>query len=102
MPVYEKMRHYLDEQPAIQSKLVLYSQAKGAREGLEKIQVLGMSIDEVLEQVRIDEARYFDELNAMEVTYASEINFQPIGLDEHDSNLTIFSPQDIEDFSHSD
>ncbi|KAF8116002.1 hypothetical protein N665_0024s0027 [Sinapis alba] len=29
MSVYEKMRQYLDEQPAIQSKLVLYSQAKG-------------------------------------------------------------------------
>ncbi|KAF8116432.1 hypothetical protein N665_0018s0042 [Sinapis alba] len=41
--------HELDEQPAIQSKLFLYSQANGAIEGLEKIQALGMSIDEVLE-----------------------------------------------------
>ncbi|KAF8095406.1 hypothetical protein N665_0334s0026 [Sinapis alba] len=49
MSVYKKMHQYLDEQSPIQSKLVLYSQAKGAREGLEKIQALGMSIDEVLE-----------------------------------------------------
>ncbi|KAF8100830.1 hypothetical protein N665_0215s0007 [Sinapis alba] len=49
MPVYEKMHQYLDEQPAIQSKLVLYSQANGAIEGLDKSQALGMSIDEVLE-----------------------------------------------------
>ncbi|KAF8108359.1 hypothetical protein N665_0110s0001 [Sinapis alba] len=81
MLIYEKMRQYLDEQPAIQSKLILYSPAKGAKEGLEKIQAFGMSIDEVLEQ-----------LNAMEVTNSSEINLQPLGLDEHGSNLQTFSP----------
>ncbi|KAF8108589.1 hypothetical protein N665_0107s0011 [Sinapis alba] len=87
MHVYEKMRQYLDEQPAIQIKLILYSQVKGDREGLEKIQALGMSIDE---------------LNAMEVIDSSEINLQPLGLDEHGFNLTIFLPQDIEDLRHSD
>ncbi|KAF8102764.1 hypothetical protein N665_0195s0001 [Sinapis alba] len=80
----------------VYEKLVLCSQAKGAREGLEKIQALGMSIDEVLEQLRADENRYSDELNEMEVIEASEINLQPIGLDEHGSNLSVFSPQEIE------
>ncbi|KAF8115510.1 hypothetical protein N665_0026s0053 [Sinapis alba] len=104
MPVYGKMRQYLDEQPAIQGKLVLCSQAKGGREGLQKIQDLGMSINEVLEQVRIDEARYSDELNAMEITDSCEINLDPpgLGLDEHGFNLPIFSPQDVKDLRHSD
>ncbi|KAF8105758.1 hypothetical protein N665_0156s0012 [Sinapis alba] len=75
---------------------------RGGREGLEKIQALGMSMDEVLEQVRDDENRYSDELNEMEVIEASEINLQPISLDEHGSNLTVFSLQDIEDLRHFD
>ncbi|KAF8107199.1 hypothetical protein N665_0125s0027 [Sinapis alba] len=65
---------------------------KGAREGLEKIQAMGMSMDKVLEQVSADENRYSDELNEMEVIEASEITLQPIGLDEHGSNLAVFSP----------
>ncbi|KAF8104090.1 hypothetical protein N665_0180s0009 [Sinapis alba] len=102
MHVYEQMLQFLEEQPVIQHNLVLFSQAKGAREGLEKIQALGMSMDEVLEQVRADETRYSDELKEMEIIEASEINLQPIGLDEQGSNLTVFSPQDIEDLHHSD
>ncbi|KAF8046959.1 hypothetical protein N665_3295s0001 [Sinapis alba] len=38
IPTYEKMGQFLGEQPEIQSRLALYSQAKGTREGLEKIQ----------------------------------------------------------------
>ncbi|KAF8088549.1 hypothetical protein N665_0537s0004 [Sinapis alba] len=38
MPTYERMGQFLGEQTEIQSKLALYSQAKGTREGLEKIQ----------------------------------------------------------------
>ncbi|KAF8107461.1 hypothetical protein N665_0121s0014 [Sinapis alba] len=102
MPVYEKMRQYLEEQSVIRSKWVLYSQAKGARESLEKIQTLGMSMYEVLEQVGAGETRYSYKLSEMETIEASEINLQPIGLDEHVSNLKIFSPQDIEDLRHSD
>ncbi|KAF8105847.1 hypothetical protein N665_0153s0008 [Sinapis alba] len=48
MPTYEKMGQFLGEQPEIQSRLALYSQAKGTREGLEKIQSQGLSMDEVL------------------------------------------------------
>ncbi|KAF8109303.1 hypothetical protein N665_0098s0031 [Sinapis alba] len=81
MPVYKKM-------------------PKGTRECLEKIQALGMSMDKVLEKVRADETRYSDELKEMEVVEASEINLQPFGLDEHGSNLTIFSPRDFEDLRH--
>ncbi|KAF8084979.1 hypothetical protein N665_0690s0001 [Sinapis alba] len=36
-PTYEKMRQFIEEQPSIQSKLALFSQAKGIRESLEKI-----------------------------------------------------------------
>ncbi|KAF8112801.1 hypothetical protein N665_0061s0010 [Sinapis alba] len=96
-PVYEKVRQFIDEQPLIQFKLALYSQAKGTREGLEKIQTQGLSIDKVLQQARADEAKYQEELQGMEVVEASEIDLVPIGLDEHRSNMTAFSPQDIED-----
>ncbi|KAF8075367.1 hypothetical protein N665_1100s0006 [Sinapis alba] len=36
-PVYDKVRQFIEEQPLIQSKLAMYSQAKGIRESLEKI-----------------------------------------------------------------
>ncbi|KAF8088937.1 hypothetical protein N665_0526s0010 [Sinapis alba] len=79
MSVYEKMRQYLDEQPVIQSKLVLYSQAKG--------------LEKVSRRPKLWNVHRRD---------FSKINLQPIGLDEHGSNLTIFSPQDIEDLFHLD
>ncbi|KAF8095622.1 hypothetical protein N665_0328s0002 [Sinapis alba] len=41
MPTYEKVGQFLGEQNEIQPKLALYSQAKGTREGLEKIQSQG-------------------------------------------------------------
>ncbi|KAF8104276.1 hypothetical protein N665_0175s0005 [Sinapis alba] len=96
-PVYEKVHQFLEEQPTIQFKLALYSQAKGTREGLEKIQTQGLSMEEVLQQARADEAKYQEKLQGMEVVEASEIVLVPIGLDEHGSNMTAFSPQDTED-----
>ncbi|KAF8114133.1 hypothetical protein N665_0041s0022 [Sinapis alba] len=96
-PVYEKMCQFIEEQASIQSKLALYSEAKGTREGLEKIQTQGQSMGEVLQQARADEVQLLGELQRMEVVDASEINRVPIGLDEHGSNMTAFSPQDIED-----
>ncbi|KAF8088657.1 hypothetical protein N665_0532s0020 [Sinapis alba] len=95
VPVYEKARQFIEEQPSIQFKLDLYSQAKGTREGLEKIQIQGLSMDEVLQEARADEVKYQEEMQGMEVIVASEINLVPIGLDEHGSNMTAFSPQDI-------
>ncbi|KAF8088642.1 hypothetical protein N665_0532s0006 [Sinapis alba] len=97
MPIYEKMGQFIREQTEIQSKLALYSQAKGTREGLEKIQSQGLSMDEVLQKAKIDEAHFLEKLQKMEIVDASEINLLPIGLDEHGSNMTTFSPQDIED-----
>ncbi|KAF8095410.1 hypothetical protein N665_0333s0003 [Sinapis alba] len=70
---------------------------EGTRKGLEKIQTQGLSMYEVLQQARADKAKYQEELQGMEVVEASEIVLVPIGLDEHDSNMTAFSPQDIED-----
>ncbi|KAF8116597.1 hypothetical protein N665_0016s0027 [Sinapis alba] len=96
-PVYEKVRQFVAEQTSIQSKLSLYSQAKGTRKGLEKIKTQGLPMDEVLQQARTDEAQLLEELQQMEVVDDSEINFVLIGLDEHGSNLTAFSPQVIED-----
>ncbi|KAF8096825.1 hypothetical protein N665_0300s0002 [Sinapis alba] len=96
-PVYEKVRQFVAEQTSIQSKLALYSQAKGTWEGLEKIKTQGLSMDEVLQQARADEVQLLEELQRMEEVDNSEINLVPIGLDEHGSNLTAFSPQDIED-----
>ncbi|KAF8100710.1 hypothetical protein N665_0218s0048 [Sinapis alba] len=96
-PVYEKVCQFIEEQPSIQFKLDLYSQAKRTREGLEKIQTQGLSMDEVLQQARDDEVKYQEELQGMEVVGASEIDLVPIGLDKHDSNMMAFSPQDIED-----
>ncbi|KAF8093396.1 hypothetical protein N665_0383s0028 [Sinapis alba] len=62
MPTYEKMGQFLGEQPVIQSRLALYSQAKGTREGLEKIQLQGLTMDEVLQKAKIDEAYFLEEL----------------------------------------
>ncbi|KAF8111869.1 hypothetical protein N665_0071s0009 [Sinapis alba] len=96
-PTYEKMRQFVEEQPSIQSKLALYSQAKGIRESLEKIHSQGLSMEEILQQARADEAKYHGELQGMEVIEVSEIDLTPIGIDEHGSNMAVFSPQDIED-----
>ncbi|KAF8118647.1 hypothetical protein N665_0003s0022 [Sinapis alba] len=96
-PVYDKMRQFVEEQPLIQSKLALYSQAKGIRESLEKIDSQGLSMEEILQQARADEAKYQGELQGMEVVEASEINLTLTRIDEHGSNMAVFSPQDIED-----
>ncbi|KAF8080498.1 hypothetical protein N665_0939s0010 [Sinapis alba] len=77
VPVYEKMHQFLEEQPLIQSKLALYSQAKGTREGLEKIQTQGLSMDEVLQKARVDVIQLLGELQMMEVIDAFEINLLP-------------------------
>ncbi|KAF8044815.1 hypothetical protein N665_6570s0001, partial [Sinapis alba] len=73
-PVYEKVRQFVEEQPLIQSKLALYSQAKGIRESLEKIGSQGLSMEEILQQARADEEKYQGELQGMEVVEASEID----------------------------
>ncbi|KAF8052924.1 hypothetical protein N665_1490s0003 [Sinapis alba] len=39
MPVYEKMRKYLEEQPVIQNKLFLYSQDKGSEKVIEASEI---------------------------------------------------------------
>ena len=91
------MGQFIGEQSEIQSKFALYSQEKGTREGLEKIQSQGLSMDEVLQKAKIDEAYFLEELQKMEVVDASDIDLHPISLDEHGSNMTAFSPQDIED-----
>ncbi|KAF8090994.1 hypothetical protein N665_0459s0002 [Sinapis alba] len=96
-PAYDKMCQFVEEQPLIQSKLALYSQAKGIRESLEKIHSQGLSMEEILQQARADEAKYQGELQGMEVVEASEIDLTLIGVDEHGSNMAVFSPQDIED-----
>ncbi|KAF8053674.1 hypothetical protein N665_1385s0002 [Sinapis alba] len=96
-PAYEKMCQFVEEQPSIQSKLALYSQAKGIRESLEKIHSQGLSMEEILQQARADEVKYQGELQGMEVVEASEIDLTPIVVDEHGSNMAVFSPQDIED-----
>ncbi|KAF8106159.1 hypothetical protein N665_0146s0005 [Sinapis alba] len=57
VPAYDKMRQFVEEQPSIQSKLALYSQAKGIRESLEKIHSQGLSMEEILQQARADEAK---------------------------------------------
>ncbi|KAF8115375.1 hypothetical protein N665_0028s0037 [Sinapis alba] len=57
-PAYDKMHQFVEEQPSIQSKLALYSQAKGIRESLEKIHSQGLSMEEILQQARPDEAKY--------------------------------------------
>ncbi|KAF8044569.1 hypothetical protein N665_7827s0001 [Sinapis alba] len=97
-PTYEKMRQFIEEQPSIQSKLALFSQAKGIRESLEKIHSQGLSMEEILQQARDDEMRYHGEIQEMEVVEASEIDLSLIGIDEHGSNMGILSPQDVEDF----
>ncbi|KAF8108590.1 hypothetical protein N665_0107s0012 [Sinapis alba] len=97
IPTYEKMGQFLGEQPEIQSRLALYSQAKGTREGLEKIQSQGLAMDEVLQKAKIDEAHFLEELQKMEVVDADEIDLHPISLDEHGSNMMAFSPQDLEE-----
>ncbi|KAF8085008.1 hypothetical protein N665_0686s0002 [Sinapis alba] len=96
-PTYEKMRQFIEEQPTIQSKLALFSQAKGIRESLEKIHSQGLTMEEILQQARADEMKYHGELQEMEVVEASEIDLTPIGIDEHGSNMAVFSPQDIDD-----
>ncbi|KAF8080254.1 hypothetical protein N665_0961s0002 [Sinapis alba] len=60
IPTYEKMGQFLGEQPEIQSRLALYSQAKETREGLEKIQSQGLAMDEVLQKAKIDEAHFLE------------------------------------------
>ncbi|KAF8049052.1 hypothetical protein N665_2316s0002 [Sinapis alba] len=97
MPTYEKMGQFLGEQNEIQSKLALYSQAKGTREGLEKIQSQGLSMEEVLQKARTDTAHFLEELQSMEIVDASEIDLLPVDLDEHGSNMAVFSPEDIQD-----
>ncbi|KAF8053185.1 hypothetical protein N665_1452s0002 [Sinapis alba] len=97
IPTYEKMGQFLGEQPEIQSRLALYSQAKGTREGLEKIQSQGLAMDEVLQKAKVDEAHFLAELQRMEVVDADEIDLRPISLDEHGSNMMVFSPQDLEE-----
>ncbi|KAF8086650.1 hypothetical protein N665_0616s0002 [Sinapis alba] len=97
IPTYEKMGQFLGEQPEIQSRLALYSQAKGTREGLEKIQSQGLAMDEVLQKAKVDEAHFLEELQRMEVVDADEIDLRPISLDEHGSNMMVFSPQDLEE-----
>ncbi|KAF8084551.1 hypothetical protein N665_0713s0004 [Sinapis alba] len=96
-PTYEKMRQFVEEQPSIRSKLALFSQAKGIRESLEKIHSQGLSMEEILQQAKADEVKYHGELQEMEVVEASEIDLTPIRIDEHGSNMAVFSPQDIED-----
>ncbi|KAF8053518.1 hypothetical protein N665_1407s0001 [Sinapis alba] len=96
MPTYEKVGQFLGEQSEIQAKLALYSQAKGTREGLEKIQLQGLSTEEVLEKARTDEAHFLEELQKMEVVDATEIDLLPVDLDEHGSNMAVFSPEDIQ------
>ncbi|KAF8114395.1 hypothetical protein N665_0038s0019 [Sinapis alba] len=61
-PTYEKMRHFVEEQPSIQSKLALFSQAKGIRECLEKIHSQGLPMEEILQQAKADEVKYRGEL----------------------------------------
>ncbi|KAF8047448.1 hypothetical protein N665_3022s0001 [Sinapis alba] len=97
MPTYERMGQFMGEQNEIQSKLALYSQAKGTREGLEKIQSQGLSMEKVLQKARIDEAHFLEELQSMEIVDASEIDLLPIDLNEHGSNIAVFSPEDIQD-----
>ncbi|KAF8100790.1 hypothetical protein N665_0217s0017 [Sinapis alba] len=96
-PTYEKMRQFIEEQPSIQSKLALFSQAKGIRESLEKIHSQGLPMEEILQQARADEIRYHGEIQEMEVVEASEIDLTLIGIDEHGSNMAVFSSQDIKD-----
>ncbi|KAF8050625.1 hypothetical protein N665_1919s0001 [Sinapis alba] len=96
VPTYEKVGQFLGEQSEIQAKLALYSQAKGTREGLEKIQLQGLSTEEVLEKARTDEAHFLEELQKMEVVDATEIDLLPVDLDEHGSNMAVFSPEDIQ------
>ncbi|KAF8048911.1 hypothetical protein N665_2356s0001 [Sinapis alba] len=96
MPTYEKVGQFLGEQSEIQAKLALYSQAKGTREGLEKIQLQGLSTEEVLEKARTDEAHFLEELQKMEVVDSTEIDLLPVDLDEHGSNMAVFSPEDIQ------
>ncbi|KAF8083327.1 hypothetical protein N665_0781s0005 [Sinapis alba] len=97
MPSYEKVGQVLGEQNEIQAKLALYSQAKGTREGLEKIQLQGLLMEEVLEKARTDEAHFLEELQSMEVVDASQIDLLPVDLDEYGSNMAVFSPEDIQD-----
>ncbi|KAF8087594.1 hypothetical protein N665_0576s0002 [Sinapis alba] len=97
MPTYKKVGQFLGEQSEIQAKLAFYSQAKGTREGLEKIQLQGLSTEEVLEKARTDEAHFLEELQSMEVVDATEIDLLPVDLDEHGSNMAVFSPEDIQD-----
>ncbi|KAF8083602.1 hypothetical protein N665_0764s0009 [Sinapis alba] len=96
VPTYEKVGQFLSEQSEIQAKLALYSQAKGTREGLEKIQLQGLSTEEVLEKARTDEAHFLEELQNMEVVDSTEIDLLPVDLDEHGSNMAVFSPEDIQ------
>ncbi|KAF8082315.1 hypothetical protein N665_0834s0006 [Sinapis alba] len=91
-PTYEKMRQFIEEQPSIQSKLALFSQAKGIRESLENIHSQGLSMEEILQQARDDEMRYHGEIQEMEVVEASEIDLSLIGIDEHGSNMAILCP----------
>ncbi|KAF8111966.1 hypothetical protein N665_0070s0035 [Sinapis alba] len=79
----------------IQTGPVFSSQGNPRRLGEDS----GPGSSYVLQKARADEVQYFEELQGMEVIYASEINLLPIGLDEHGSNMEIFSPPDIEDLS---
>ncbi|KAF8105199.1 hypothetical protein N665_0162s0074 [Sinapis alba] len=96
-PTYEKMRQFVEEQPSVQSKLALYSQAKGIQESLEKIHSQGLPMEEILQQAKANEEKYHGELQGMEVVEASEFDLTPIGIDDHGSNMAVFSPQDLED-----
>ncbi|KAF8081450.1 hypothetical protein N665_0886s0010 [Sinapis alba] len=67
------------------------------KERLRVESVLRQQVALVYEKARANEDKYQEELQGMEIVEASEIVLVPIGLDEHGSNMTAFSPQDIED-----
>ncbi|KAF8049290.1 hypothetical protein N665_2247s0004 [Sinapis alba] len=96
-----RLRESWEHESEIQAKLALYSQAKGTREGLENIQLQGLSTEEVLEKARTDEAHFLEELQNMEVVDATEIDLLPVDIDEHGSNMAVFSPEDIQNLRSS-
>ncbi|KAF8095215.1 hypothetical protein N665_0339s0084 [Sinapis alba] len=67
------------------------------KERLRVESTLRQQVMPVYKKARADEVQLLEELQGMEVVDASEINLVLIGLDEHGSNMTTFSPQDIED-----
>ncbi|KAF8048058.1 hypothetical protein N665_2701s0001 [Sinapis alba] len=97
-----EIKERLRVESILQQKVVpTYEKAKGTREGLEKIQLQGLSTEEVLEKARTDEAHFLEELQKMEVVDATEIDLLPVDLDEHGSNMAVFSPEDIQNLRSS-